>query len=169
MSSPTRSGLDRPAAVALTAALVLSLAHHTDHVLRADHSGWPFRPEVTVFSYSLLVYPVLVMALLGPRRLYWVRWVLVLGGTAFLLLAHTLVETPADQFGTWAGTHAGQPASSHHAAASPLVAVRSPLLGAASVTLGLALNLTAVVATALMLRAGLRLRRTERSAITTAC
>lgn len=156
---PIRNGLDRPAAVALTTVLVLSLAHHADHVLRADHSGWPFQPDVTVFTYSLLVYPVLLLALLGPRRLYWLRWALVLGGATFLLLAHTVVETPADQFGTWAGTHAEQPDSSDHGAASPLVAARSPLLGAASVALGLALNVAAVVTTALMLRAGLRLRR----------
>ena len=25
----------------------LGLVHHTDHVLRFDHSGWPFRPEVS--------------------------------------------------------------------------------------------------------------------------
>lgn len=156
MSARRLGGLDRPAALALTTALVLSLAHHADHVLRTDHSGWPFLPEATVFTYSLLVYPVLFLALLGPRRLFWLRWALVLGGTAFLLLAHTVIETPADQFGTWAGTHAQHLDGSDHGAVSPLVAAQSPLLGAASVVLGLVLNVTAMLATALMLRAGLR-------------
>ena len=40
----------------------LGILHHLDHVLRFDHSGWPFRDIVTPFSCSLLVYPLLGIA-----------------------------------------------------------------------------------------------------------
>jgi hypothetical protein len=48
----------------LLVAAALSVTHHVDHVLRADHSGWPFRQEVTPFSFSLLVYPLFLSVLL---------------------------------------------------------------------------------------------------------
>lgn len=41
---------------------VLGVLHHTDHVLRFDHSGWPFRDVVTPFTFSLLVYPFFIWA-----------------------------------------------------------------------------------------------------------
>jgi hypothetical protein len=44
-------------------ATVLSLGHHLDHVLRGNHSGWPLSGDVTPFTYSLAVYPLI---LLGP-------------------------------------------------------------------------------------------------------
>jgi hypothetical protein len=34
--------------------------HHVDHVVRGNHSGWPFREEVTPFTFSLLVYALLL-------------------------------------------------------------------------------------------------------------
>ena len=42
--------------------MVFGVLHHVDHVVRGNHSGWPFREEVTPFTFSLLVY-----ALLLPR------------------------------------------------------------------------------------------------------
>ncbi|MDQ3931447.1 MAG: hypothetical protein M3252_01210 [Actinomycetota bacterium] len=50
----------------------LGLLHHADHVGRADHSSWPFRPEVGPFTFTLLIYPVLVLVLLA-RRQHWMR------------------------------------------------------------------------------------------------
>jgi hypothetical protein len=47
--------------------LLLGLAHHADHVGRADHSSWPFRPEVGPFTVTLLIYPVLVLVFLARR------------------------------------------------------------------------------------------------------
>jgi len=46
-----------------------------DHVLRVDHSGWPFRPGVTPFTFSLIVYPVVLPALFGGlvRGVAWSR------------------------------------------------------------------------------------------------
>ena len=34
--------------------------HHVDHVVRGNHSGWPFREEATPFTFSLLVYALLL-------------------------------------------------------------------------------------------------------------
>jgi hypothetical protein len=33
-------------------AIPLGLLHHADHVGRADHSSWPFRPEVGPFTFT---------------------------------------------------------------------------------------------------------------------
>ncbi len=38
------------------AATVFSVLHHADHVIRGNHSGWPFQGEVTPFTFSLLIY-----------------------------------------------------------------------------------------------------------------
>lgn len=156
----TRTGLDRLTAGLLILSLVLAVLHHTDHVLRYDHSGWPFRADVTPFTYSLGIYPLVLFALLGPARLYWLRWVLILLGTAFVIYAHTAVETPSAQFGTWAHNHSTDPAES---GAPNLLDVSSPGLGAAAVAISMALNLTAVAATLSMLVNGVR-RRTSRRA-----
>ncbi|VXC84113.1 hypothetical protein [Sphingomonas sp. AX6] len=59
---------------------MLGILHHIDHVLRVDHSGWPFRDVVTPFTFSLLAYPILLFALLGPRRWFWARWALLAAG-----------------------------------------------------------------------------------------
>lgn len=50
----------------LVAAFALGILHHIDHILRVDHSGWPFREVVTPFTFSLFAYPILLFALLGP-------------------------------------------------------------------------------------------------------
>jgi hypothetical protein len=34
--------------------------HHVDHVVRGNHSGWPFVEEVTPFTFSLLIYALLL-------------------------------------------------------------------------------------------------------------
>ncbi len=39
---------------------VFGVLHHVDHVVRGNHSGWPFREEVTPFTFSLLVYALLL-------------------------------------------------------------------------------------------------------------
>ncbi|CAA9449301.1 MAG: hypothetical protein AVDCRST_MAG01-01-4397 [uncultured Rubrobacteraceae bacterium] len=56
----------------LLLAMAVSLVHHVDHVLRRDHSGWPFTPDVTPFTYSLVAYPVLIAVLLLRSR-PWLR------------------------------------------------------------------------------------------------
>ena len=51
----------------LLGVVALAVLHHLDHVLRADNSGWPFTPDVTPFTISLLVYPIFVLDFLLLR------------------------------------------------------------------------------------------------------
>jgi hypothetical protein len=124
-------------AVATTALAVL---HHVDHVLRVDHSGWPFRPDVTPFTYSLLVY-VLIAGLFLTRA--WPRFRIALAGVlaAVPTLAHVFLETPVDQYRTWA--------------ARPdinLLAVSSPAVGAIAVVITILLSLFALAAFVALVR-----------------
>jgi len=85
----------------LLLAATLALIHHTDHVLRVDHSGWPFAPQVTPFTFSLLVYPVFLSVFMTRAK----PWYRVIGTAVLFLfatLSHTFLETPMDQYRTWA-------------------------------------------------------------------
>ncbi len=42
------------------AAMVFSILHHADHVIRGNHSGWPFQEDVTPFTFSLLIYALIL-------------------------------------------------------------------------------------------------------------
>lgn len=150
-----RAGLGRTTAILLGLALVLAVLHHADHVLRVDHSGWPFRADPTPFTFSLLAYPMILFALLGPLRMFWWRWLLLALGAALTVLAHIDLETPAMQFVMWAENRSLDP---HAAGLHNLPNVASPVMGVVAVAIGMALNLTAVLATIGMLRDGLRLR-----------
>lgn len=103
--------------------LVLAVFHFADHALRGDrvhdyglnpswdHSGWPFKPEVTPYTFSLiLVLAILVVGLWGTYsgRLhagYWLGAAVVLGALVtyvhFVPTAHQ--ETAAIIFGSWVG------------------------------------------------------------------
>ena len=109
----------------------LAVLHHIDHVLRVDHSGWPFRHEVTPFTFSLLVYPV-IAGVLFARRWPRIRVALAAMLALFPTLAHIFLETPADQYRTWAS----RPDVN-------LAAVASPLLGAAAVLVTVLLSVFA--------------------------
>jgi 1,4-dihydroxy-2-naphthoate octaprenyltransferase len=93
-------GLSRAERLLLLAASV-ALVHHADHVLRVDHSGWPFTPEVSPFTFSLAIYPIFLSVFFFRSR-PWYR----VAATALLLLfsvfAHAFLETPLDQYHTWA-------------------------------------------------------------------
>ena len=45
------------------ATTIFGVLHHVDHVVRGNHSGWPFRSEITPFTFSLLVYALLLPGL----------------------------------------------------------------------------------------------------------
>jgi hypothetical protein len=131
----------------LLAVVGLAFLHHVDHVLRADNSGWPFTPDVTPFTVSLLVYPVFVLDFLLLRSRPWVRVGLVAGLFVALQVAHTVYEPPADQYGTWADGVSSVP----HALGRPnLLELASPVLGVLSVTVSTLLSL-AVLATLVLL------------------
>jgi len=85
----------------IIAIVPLGILHHADHVVRADHAGWPFRPEVTIFTFTLVIYPLLALAYaMGSRP--WVRAGIVSTIAFFTLFAHTLIEPPGQIYGTWA-------------------------------------------------------------------
>jgi hypothetical protein len=86
--------------------LVLAALHLADHALRSvrvhshalnpnwDHSGWPFKPQVTPYTYSLIaVALILGIGLIGTYRLklwagYWLGAALVL--VAIVTIVHFL-------------------------------------------------------------------------------
>ena len=134
---------------ALLAVLVLALIHHTDHVLRADNSGWPFTDDITPVTISLIVYPIFALDFLLLRRRPGVRAALVGVLFVLLLVVHTVIETPADQYGTWANGVS----SVEHAEGRPnLLGIESPLLGVVSVTISALLSLAVLLAFLLLFR-----------------
>ena len=71
-------------------ATFLSIGHHLDHLARGNHLGWPLTSQVTPFTFSLMVYPIIVLGVLlqvwgkgGPG--YWA----VLAGAGLVLLGAT--------------------------------------------------------------------------------
>ena len=48
---------------AAAAVTILGFFHHVDHVVRGNHSGWPFEEVVTPFTFSLLIYALLLPGL----------------------------------------------------------------------------------------------------------
>ena len=113
--------------------IFVALLHHLDHVLRYDHSGWPFRADphvpgthlVTPFTYSLLVYPLLISLLFVRNKAY--RLTVAIALAIFVVGAHAFLELPSHQYDTWAhdsspyGHLKGHPNVLH--LASPLVGV----------------------------------------------
>ena len=140
-----RVGASRRTLILLLAITIVGLLHHADHVLRADHSGWPFTAQVTPFTYSLAAYLLLLMVFLARTRPL-VGAALLTLMLLFTQLSHIFVETPADQFGTWAGNASTDPTTLGQ---PNLLGVESPLLGglaAANSVLLSILMLAAIVA-----------------------
>ena len=133
----------------LLTVVALTLAHHVDHVLRADNSGWPFTPDVTPFTLSLLVYPIFALDFLLLRGRPWVRVALVAGLFVALQVAHAVYEPPADQYGTWAD---GVSSVTHARGRPNLLDIASPVLGVFSVAVSTLLSLAVLVALVLLLR-----------------
>ncbi len=111
----------------------LGIIHHVDHVLRTDHTGWPFRPDVTPFTYSLLVYGALAAIFFGrgwPRT----RIALAVLVALFPTLSHLFLETPAAQYHTWAN----RPDIN-------LPGISSPVLGTLAVIITVLLSVSALM------------------------
>ena len=121
----------------LAISFFIGVCHHIDHVLRYDHSGWPFRPEVTPFTYSFLVYPLFLVAALSRRyplsRI--TATALVFGFTTF---SHIYFETPFDQYRTWAE---GSPVPSHGIQHTSLLNTESQTAGIMAATITVLLSL----------------------------
>ena len=83
-------------------AMFLSLGHHIDHVIRGNNVGWPLTAEVNAFTYSLGIYPLIILGLFLYRsnRVGSGYWALLSGsGAIFLAAIHfgpDAIEPPAD-------------------------------------------------------------------------
>ncbi len=44
-------------------AMIMSLGHHIDHIIRGNNVGWPLTAEVNAFTYSLGIYPLILLGL----------------------------------------------------------------------------------------------------------
>ena len=133
-------------------AIPLGLLHHADHVGRADHSSWPFRSELGPFTFTLLIYPVLVLVLLTRR--HGVRVVGLGLVSLFTLAAHLLIEPPQQIYGTWANNlstpaplYSVDPEHMHN-----LSDVEPPLLGVLATILSTVLTALLLVAWVLAIR-----------------
>jgi hypothetical protein len=127
----------------------LAFLHHVDHVLRADNSGWPFTPDVTPFTISLLVYPIFAIDFLLLRGRPWVRVGLVAVLFAALQVTHALFEPPSHQYGTWADGTSSIPRALRR---PNLLEVASPFLGTLSVAVSGLLSLAVLLALVLLVR-----------------
>jgi hypothetical protein len=96
------STLDPRAYLVFAVATLLSLAHHADHVIRGNHVGWPVTPEVNPFTYSLVIYPLVVLGFAlsltgrGSARYWSVVMTLGAGMLVFFHLSPWAVEPPGD-------------------------------------------------------------------------
>lgn len=88
-------------------AALLSLGHHIDHAIRGNHGGWPLTGDVNAFTYSLSIYPAILIGLylyrtgrVGPGF-----WVFLSGGGLIFLTAIHLspiaIEPPGDIIGMY--------------------------------------------------------------------
>jgi hypothetical protein len=92
----------RRSQILLLATAVLGVLHLVDHVLPADHSGWPFLNEVTPFTFfAVAVLPVILFTNFDRSR-PWLRFGLIMFLLVAVLFAHVSLETPGDQYGVWA-------------------------------------------------------------------
>ena len=88
-------------------ALALAVGHHIDHIVRGNHVGWPLTAEVNAFTFSLLVYPLILTGLVLSRmgRIGPGTWVFLSGGGAiFLAVIHFgpwAIEPPGDIIGLY--------------------------------------------------------------------
>lgn len=77
--------------VAAGCTTAFGIMHHVDHVIRGNHSGWPFEQDVTPFTFSLLIYALLLpgLYLTATGRLmarYWLFTAVV--GLALVVWVH---------------------------------------------------------------------------------
>lgn len=83
-------------------ATLMSLGHHIDHVIRGNHVGWPLTEHVTPFTYSLGVYPLILLGLYlyASGRVGEGYWAILSGSgalsVAWIHFAPAAVEPPAD-------------------------------------------------------------------------
>lgn len=88
---PVRTKLRTWLLIAAACVTIFAILHHVDHVIRGNHSGWPFQEAVTPFTFSLLIYALLLpgLYLTARGRLmagYWLFTAVV--GLALVIWVH---------------------------------------------------------------------------------
>ncbi|MCU4926819.1 hypothetical protein OB905_12655 [Halobacteria archaeon AArc-dxtr1] len=104
---PGSESVDGRLYVLLAVATVFGAGHHVDHLIRGNHVGWPVIPEVTVFTYTLAIYPLLAIGLYLTltERVGAGYWTILLGAI-FVAVTVThfgplAVEPPGDVVGPY--------------------------------------------------------------------
>lgn len=120
--------------------LFISILHHTDHILRIDHSGWPFRQGVSPFTYSLLAYPILFVAFIARHR-PWLRVVAVAILFVFATTAHIFFEPLRDKYHTW--TYGSNMPG--HVNEQNMLGIHSPMMGVLSVAIAVLLSVVLLI------------------------
>ena len=83
-------------------AMFMSLGHHIDHIIRDNNVGWPLTAELNPFTYSLGIYPLILLGLYlyASGRVGAGFWAILSGsGAIFLAAIHfgpAAVEPPAE-------------------------------------------------------------------------
>jgi hypothetical protein len=83
-------------------AMIMSLGHHIDHIIRGNHVGWLLTAEGNPFTYSLGIYPLILLGLYlyASGRVGEGYWAILSGsGALFVAAIHfgpAAVEPPAD-------------------------------------------------------------------------
>ena len=79
--------LRRRLLLAASGVAVFGLLHHLDHAVRGNHVGWPLQATPTPFTFSLLVYPFLLLgAWLTIRHRAGARYWLAFAAAALALV-----------------------------------------------------------------------------------
>lgn len=136
------SGTPRPARPSRRSARLLligaglGLVHQVDHILRYDHSGWPFRPEVSLFTFSWAFF-ALGLAPLVMRR-PWLRLLPVALVLIGVQAAHIFIETPHDQYSVWASGVSEYPGAQGE---PNLLGIVSPIVGVLAAGVAIAVSL----------------------------
>ena len=115
VDSTSRNSGRRALLILASSAVFFSLLHHADHVVRGSHSGWPFEAEVTPFTYSLLVYALVLPGIYLTARgrdVAGYHLFVALGGLALIGFVHFVPvaghEAPiADIYAAYGGAPAG--------------------------------------------------------------
>ena len=58
-----RTAVARGIYLVMAASTLLGIGHHIDHIIRANHVGWPITSHVNPFTYSLAIYPLIAVGL----------------------------------------------------------------------------------------------------------
>ena len=81
--------------------LGLSLAHHVDHAVRDNHSGFPFTSHVTALTPTLIVYPLVIGGIaLDAGPLYWT--IFDAASLVGVIAVHLTIQPPRDIYDPWA-------------------------------------------------------------------